>query len=82
MERAEIENLLDAGKLQICMINGTPRAPRWYDVRRNGKTQTWKRQPERFSIPVRVGFRDAFRIEDTKYNFRERPADFNPRTQV
>lgn len=32
--------------------------------RRNGRTQTWKRSPSRFSIPVKYGMYDAFRITD------------------
>jgi hypothetical protein len=31
-------------------------------VRRNGQTKTWKTRPDVFSIPVKWGFRDAFRI--------------------
>jgi hypothetical protein len=29
----------------------------WWRVRRNGKTQTWKRDPERFRIPLKAGLR-------------------------
>ncbi len=37
-------------------------------ARRNGRTQRWKRQPERFSIPVKFGMRarDQFRIDETE----------------
>ena len=31
-------------------------------VRRNGRVQTWKTRPEDFSMPVKYGLRDAFRI--------------------
>lgn len=34
-------------------------------VRRNGKTKLWKKQPERFSIPVKYGLKDCFRIDNT-----------------
>jgi len=31
-------------------------------VRRNGMTQTWKTRPTEFSIPVKHGLKNAFRI--------------------
>lgn len=31
-------------------------------VRRNGMTQTWKTRPTEFSIPVKYGVKNAFRI--------------------
>ena len=33
-----------------------------YQVRQTGKIQTWKRNPERFLIPVRYGLKDNFYI--------------------
>lgn len=30
--------------------------------RRNGKTKTWKRQPERWEVPVKYGLWECFRI--------------------
>jgi hypothetical protein len=33
-------------------------------VRRNGRTKIWKRQPDKFSIPVKYGFRDCFYIDN------------------
>lgn len=33
-------------------------------VRRNGMTQTWKTRPTEFSIPVKHGLKNAFRITD------------------
>lgn len=35
-------------------------------ARRNGSTQTWKRTPEAFRMPVKIGFRDHDAI--TNYN--------------
>lgn len=34
-------------------------------VRRNGQTKRWKREPERFSLPVKYGLYEAFRITNT-----------------
>ena len=32
--------------------------------RRNGKTQTWKKSPERFKIPVKYGLYEYFYIDE------------------
>ena len=57
MTKTEIEIALDTGKLQCRWGNG-----KWYNVRRNGQTKLWKRNPERFAIPCKTGFRDFFTI--------------------
>lgn len=54
----EAIRLLNAGQLQTLAHNG-----KWYDLRANGSVKTWKRNPHRFSIPVKMGFRNAFRLE-------------------
>lgn len=36
--------------------------PRTEVYRRNGRTQRWVRQPDRYSIPMKYGLRDAFRV--------------------
>ena len=40
--------------------NGTPSY-----CRRNGATKTWKTRPAEFSMPVKYGMYEAFRIEHT-----------------
>jgi len=50
--RSNIERLLDEHRLQTIMASG-----RWWDIRRNGKTQTWKTQPDRFRIPFKYGLK-------------------------
>lgn len=37
-------------------------------VRRNGKTKTWKRSPEKFRIPVKHGLRTCFYITEQNSN--------------
>jgi hypothetical protein len=37
-------------------------------VRRNGRTKYWKREPARFSVPVKYGFRDCFYIDNNNAN--------------
>ncbi len=60
MTRLELEAALDSGKLEVQWANGT-----WHSVRRNGASKTWKRDPLRFAIPVKTGFRDCFIITST-----------------
>lgn len=79
MTRDEIERLLDSGRLQLCTGMGIRQ---WYDLRRSGKTRTWKRKPERFLIPCKCGFKDTVHItESSAWELRERPSNFNPRTR-
>lgn len=35
----------------------SPRAGRYWQARRNGKTKTWARRPGEFRIPIKAGFR-------------------------
>ena len=37
-------------------------------VRRNGKTRTWKRTPNRFEIPVKYGLYQYYIIDDTNHS--------------
>jgi hypothetical protein len=65
---AQIETLLDAHKLEAEMANG-----RWWSVRRNGKTKTWKTRPSEFSIPVKAGLRSyAYITQSNEQHFREK----------
>lgn len=48
--RQDLERALDGGFLFGEMSNG-----RFWPLRRNGKTRTWKRDPVRFEIPVKAG---------------------------
>lgn len=59
--RENINELLDAGKLQIAMKNG-----RWWTIRRNGATRRWIKSPERIRIPIKFGFKffDAITEDD------------------
>jgi hypothetical protein len=52
MSREQIERHLDAGELEVEMSNG-----RWWAIRRNGMTKTWKRDPQRYEIPVKAGLK-------------------------
>lgn len=59
MSRETIETALDAGKVEVAMNSG-----RWWRLRRNGKTQTWKTRPGEFRIPVKAGLRACGEITD------------------
>lgn len=49
---AQIEEALDTGLIEALMTSG-----RWWRVRRNGATHTWKTRPGHFRIPVKAGLR-------------------------
>lgn len=55
---AQIEKLLDSGNLEAEMNNG-----RYWTIRRNGATKTWKRDAARFRIPIKAGLRACGSIE-------------------
>lgn len=61
--RANFEELLDAGRLETAVGPG-----RWWKLRRNGRTRTWKRDPGRFLVPVKAGFREAGWITNTNFS--------------
>ena len=54
---ANVDRLLDAGQIEVAMKNGN-----WWKIRRNGKTQKWKTDPERIRIPFKYGFRGTSAI--------------------
>ena len=58
--RADVEAALDGGKLFLAMQGG-----RWWKARRNGATKLWKREPDRFVIPVKAGFKATGRVDQT-----------------
>ena len=59
--RENIETLLDSGKLFAAMRNGN-----WWQLRRNGKMQTWKKDARRFRLPVKAGLRAYHAIDETQ----------------
>lgn len=61
--RETVEKALDSGRLSVNMGGRKP-----WGVRRNGQTKTWKREPDRFRIPVKIGFRHYGAIEAHNLN--------------
>jgi hypothetical protein len=59
VSRVDVETALDKGMLYVRMRNGNS-----WKVRRNGKTQTWVREPSRFRIPCKAGLRCTFQLTD------------------
>jgi hypothetical protein len=57
--RANVDELLDRGLLEVHMTSG-----RWWSIRRNGRTQTWKRDPRRIRIPFKYGFKFCGAIDE------------------
>lgn len=60
----QIESNLDAGLLK-CPMRTSANGYSLWQVRRNGKTRRWKRDPMRFEIPVKIGFRQCATITPT-----------------
>lgn len=55
--QTEIDATLDAGKLFVKMTDGS-----YQRARRNGKSKTWKTQPNRIYIPFKHGFKACGQI--------------------
>lgn len=60
LNQTAIEHALDGGFLWARMTSG-----RYWKLRRNGRTQTWKRDTARFRIPVKCGFRTYGEITES-----------------
>jgi len=58
-DKAMIEAALDSGRLKARMEKGA-----WWQVRRNGRTQTWKTRPGAWRIPIKVGFKTCGELTD------------------
>lgn len=64
LSRADIDSFVDAGSVEVEMASG-----KWWQVRRNGATQTWKSNPGNFRIPVKAGFRTCTAITQTNLHY-------------
>jgi hypothetical protein len=64
-DRADIEQALNAGQLFVAMGKNSAEQPIYWQLRRNGRTQTWKREPNRFYIPVKYGYRGYATIDES-----------------
>lgn len=61
--RQNLDQLLDAGKLQICTLDG-----KWYKVRRNGRTKLYKKEPLQIRLPIKWGFKQTGAITTTDFD--------------
>jgi hypothetical protein len=50
--RDNVECLLGARVIEAALNNG-----RWWKIRRNGATKTWKRDEEKVRIPIKFGYK-------------------------
>jgi hypothetical protein len=48
--RSNIDALLDAKEIYVLMNSGN-----WWAIKRNGKTQRWKRDASRIRVPFKTG---------------------------
>jgi hypothetical protein len=60
--RANVDQLIDARKIQVAMNNG-----RWWTIRRNGATKRWKRDAKRIYIPYKAGMYVYGAIRETDF---------------
>jgi hypothetical protein len=65
MTREAFEGALDSGRLQIRLYSRGE--DKWYSCRRNGRTQTWKKDTARFEIPIKYRFRDTTRVKSDHF---------------
>ncbi len=64
LTREQAERAIEAG-FQAKAPNGN-----FWRARRNGKTKVWARSPERYQIPIRMGFRgNTYATEQSEWNF-------------
>ena len=66
MTREAFEAALDRGTLETRVTDRS--GDRWYRVRRNGRTKTWKRDPSRFIIPIKFRLRDTMQAQDRHFH--------------
>lgn len=60
--RANVDTMLDDGAIECAMNSG-----RWWKIRRNGKTRTWKRDAARIAIPYKYGMYGYGTITETDF---------------
>lgn len=70
-DKSEINQLIDSGKIQVLMSGG-----KWWNIRRNGKTKTWKRNPNRFLIPYKAGIHIYGHITEADFDKEENMSNF------
>jgi len=56
------ENAMTANNFEHISMKNADNTP--LRVRRNGNTQTWKRKPDEFRIPVKYGLYEYYNITD------------------
>lgn len=62
--RHNVDQMLDAGQIEVAMRNG-----KWWKIRRNGKTQKWKKDPDRIRIPFKAGMYSYGAITESDFKF-------------
>ena len=66
--RNNVDSLLDAGMIEVRMSRDlSDGSPRYWRIRRNGKTQTWKRDANRVRIPYKYGMYGYGVITETDF---------------
>lgn len=63
--RANVNELLDKGQIEVHMLSG-----KWWAIRRNGATLTWKRDAGRIRIPYKYGLKGYGQITEIDFSDR------------
>ena len=71
LNQSEVDSALDSGNLWVRMSSG-----RFWKLRRNGRTQTWKTRFGRFRITVKAGLKETGAIYHTSNVGRTLDCDF------
>jgi len=61
-ETVNRQNAMTAQRFEHTTLKNKDNTP--VRARRNGKTQTWARQPDKFRIPAKYGIRQYFDIDN------------------
>lgn len=60
--RHNIDQLIDAGQIEVAMQSG-----KWWKIRRNGRTKRWVNDPVRIKIPFKMGMYAFGSITETDF---------------
>lgn len=66
MENVNRDNAITANNFEHVTLKNKDKSP--LRTRRNGATQTWKRSPEKFRIPVKYGLYEYYNITEQNCN--------------
>jgi hypothetical protein len=76
MTREQFEQALDQRRLWL--KENWHNGPRWYLVRRNGRTKTWAKDRGRWEVPIKWKLRETLRVGDWNIDTLDERFKVNP----